>query len=95
MREYLPLSVKRLGNKIRHFHLRDGDSMFYYALPCGAGTIDWEGFLKAVKDTGFDGTLSFEMGGYTTVQETIKYIRESKEYIEKAMDAVGISLEGQ
>jgi sugar phosphate isomerase/epimerase len=92
MREYLPMSIRKLGSRIKHFHLRDGDSMFYYALPCGAGTIDWEGFIIAARDIGFNGTLSFEMGGYSNVQETIKYVRESKEHIEKVMAAAGVSL---
>jgi sugar phosphate isomerase/epimerase len=65
--------------------------MFYYALPCGAGTIDWEGFITAVRDIGFNGTLSFEMGGYSSIQETIKYVQESKEYIERLMSAAGIN----
>jgi sugar phosphate isomerase/epimerase len=93
MREYLPMSIRRLGSKIKHFHLRDGDSMFYYALPCGAGTIDWEGFIAAVRDIGFNGALSFEMGGYGNVQETVKYIRESKEHVEKAMTLAGVNWE--
>lgn len=86
-REFLPLSIKKLGNKIRHFHLRDGDGMFSYSLPCGAGVIDWEGVIKALKDIKFDGVLSFEMGGYADTEDTKKYIQESKEYIQRILDA--------
>lgn len=92
-REYLPMSIKKLGKKIKHFHMRDGDGMFSYSLPCGAGIVDWDGVLQALKDTGFDGTLSFEMGGYADTEDTRKYIQESKEYIEKALERVGMSVE--
>lgn len=92
-REFLPMSVRKLGKKIKHFHLRDGDAMFSYSLPCGAGVIDWEGLLKTIKDIGFDGTLSFEMGGYADTEDTRKYIQESKDYLTRIMDKVGIVLE--
>ncbi len=89
-REYLPMSIRKLGKRIKHFHMRDGDGMFSYSLPCGAGIIDWEGVMQALKDVGFDGTLSFEMGGYADTEDTRKYIMESKEYIERAMKLVGL-----
>lgn len=92
-REFLPMSIKKLGKKIRHFHMRDGDGMFSYSLPCGAGIIDWEGVLRALKDVGFEGTLSFEMGGYADTEDTKKYILESKEYIEKIMSQLDIAPE--
>lgn len=92
-REYLPISIRKLGKRIKHFHMRDGDGMFSYSLPTGMGVLDWESIFCALKDVGFDGTLSFEIGGYADREDTIKYISNAKKYIEEQLTLAGIVLE--
>jgi sugar phosphate isomerase/epimerase len=41
-REYLPLSVHKLKDKIFGIHARDGDALACYSLPPGQGVIDWD-----------------------------------------------------
>ena len=77
-REYLPWSVYKLGNRIRHVHLRDTDGMLCYTLPPGEGIIDWHGFVRALKEVNFDGYLSFEMGG---MLEPEKVVRRARDYM--------------
>lgn len=86
-REYIPWSVYKLGDKIRHVHLRDGDGLLCYSYPPGMGIIDWHGFIKALKDVGYDGFLSFELTGF---EEGEKYIREAKEYMERVLIEEGV-----
>ena len=86
-REYIPWSVYKLGDKIRHVHLRDGDGLLCYSYPPGMGIIDWHGFIKALKDVGYDGFLSFELTGF---EEGEKYIREAKEYMERVLTEEGV-----
>jgi len=86
-REYLPLSIRKLGKRLRHFHLRDGDGMINYGLPCGTGIIDWQDFFETLKEIGFDGFLSFEITGFEDIK---KYVTDSKEYIEKQMRLAGV-----
>lgn len=81
-REYLPWSIYKLGNKIRHVHLRDGDGMLCYSLPPGMGIIDWNGVVRALKEVGYEGYLSFELTGY---KEPVKYIRQAKAYMENIL----------
>lgn len=77
-REYLPWSVYKLNARIRHVHLRDGDGMLCYNLAPGQGIIDWKGFVQALKDVGFDGYLSFELGGMLDPE---RIVREGREYM--------------
>lgn len=70
-REYLPWSVYKLGSRIRHVHLRDGDGMLCYNLAPGQGIIDWHGFVRALKEVGYDGYLSFELGGMLEPQRVV------------------------
>lgn len=86
-REYLPWSVYKLGKKIRHVHLRDGDGMLCYSYPPGMGIIDWNGFVKALLDIGYDGFLSFELAGF---EESDKYIKAAKEYMERILKEEGV-----
>lgn len=77
-REYLPWSVYKLGEKIFHVHLRDADGLICYSYPLGQGVIDWNGFVRALKNVGFDGFLSMELGGLARPE---KYVKESLEYM--------------
>lgn len=81
-REYLPWSVYKLGDKIRHIHVRDGDGMLCYTYPPGMGIIDWNGFVKALLDIGYDGFLSLELAGLDNPE---KYVKEAKEYMERIL----------
>ena len=86
-REYLPWSVYKLEKRILHVHLRDGDGLLCYTLPPGRGVIDWNGFVRSLKEVGFDGFLSFELGGY---RRPVKYVGEAKVYMERILEEEGI-----
>jgi sugar phosphate isomerase/epimerase len=59
-------AVKRLGNKIKHVHMKDvigkpgrlGESFSFPLL--GDGIIDWKNFFKALREIEYDGFLSVE-----------------------------------
>ncbi len=54
-KELLPLSVEKLGKRIRYIHVADNDSRTNNHLVPGEGNIDWEEVLLALKRQGFDG----------------------------------------
>jgi len=58
-----------------------------YTLPPGRGVIDWNGFVRSLKEVGFDGFLSFELGGY---RRPVKYVGEAKVYMERILEEEGI-----
>ena len=77
-REYLPWSIYKLGDRIRHVHVRDGDGMLCYTLPPGQGIIDWHGLVRALDEVGYDGYLSFELGG---MLEPSRCVQEGYDYL--------------
>jgi sugar phosphate isomerase/epimerase len=81
-REYLPWSVYKLRGHIRHVHLRDHDGMLCSRLPPGMGIIDWNGFIRSLKEVGFKGTLSFELNNLSSPEENIL---TAKEYITRIL----------
>lgn len=81
-REYLPWSVYKLRERIFHVHLRDTDGMLCYNYPVGQGVIDWNGFVRALKEVGFNGFLSMELGGLANPK---KYVKESLDYMRRIL----------
>ncbi|MGI9863004.1 sugar phosphate isomerase/epimerase family protein [Moorella naiadis] len=81
-REYIPISIKKLGNKIFHMHVRDSDSLVTHQLPIGQGVLDWYAILGALKQVGYHGFLSIELGSYT---DPVRWLVESKNYLERVL----------
>lgn len=78
-REYLPMSIAKLGGRIAHVHLRDADGLINYGVPVGQGIIDWPGVVGALKAVGYDGFLSLEYAGF---ENYLDVARESKRYLD-------------
>jgi sugar phosphate isomerase/epimerase len=87
-REYLPMSIAKLGDRIRHVHVRDADGNTNYNLPPGRGIIDWHGVITALQGVGYDGFLSLEMGQY---KEPERYAAEARQSLERVLDEVGVA----
>jgi sugar phosphate isomerase/epimerase len=54
--------IAAYGRRLRHAHLHDnkGGAADLH-LPLGAGTIDIEGHVRALKQCGYDGTITLEV----------------------------------
>lgn len=55
------VSVYRLGKHIAHCHVSDNDAVTNVHWRPGMGKIDWTQMFQALKDVGFDGTVSVEL----------------------------------
>jgi sugar phosphate isomerase/epimerase len=60
-KELLPLSVEKLGRRIRYVHVADNDGLVNRHLVPGAGNIDWEELFLALKRQGFDGYYAVDL----------------------------------
>jgi len=52
--------LERYGSRLRHVHLSDNKGRGDDHLAIGAGTISWKTELRALKATGYDGTITLE-----------------------------------
>ncbi len=69
------IAVKNLGRYIVHTHAKDGKQLpegGYIELPLGQGDVNFDLYLPALKETGFDGFLTVEREAGDTPEEDIK-----------------------
>jgi len=53
--------LRRFAGRIAHIHLNDNDGRRDLHLPAGCGLIDWDRVAKALREIGYDGTLTIEV----------------------------------
>ncbi|MBQ3078760.1 MAG: sugar phosphate isomerase/epimerase [Clostridia bacterium] len=53
-------SLLQVGERIETFHIHDNDGIDDQHIAPYTGRLDWDRFIKGVKEIGFKGTLSFE-----------------------------------
>ena len=82
-REYLPMSIHKLGKKLVNMHTRDGDGLVCYHQIPGYGIIDWQSLVTALKKIGYNGFLDLETDFYG--EDTDKILKGSKVYLENLL----------
>ncbi len=82
-KELLPLSVEKLGKRIRYVHVADNDGLTNHHLQPGAGNIDWEEVFLALKRQGFDGCFAVDLENMPDLEQ--KFI-ESKRFLERCTE---------
>lgn len=81
-REILPLSVEKLGERIRYVHVADNDGRDNNHNIPGDGTVDWEQLLLALKKHNFSGYFLIDVRSRSKEKMDKDYV-ESKQFLEK------------
>ncbi|QQA41470.1 sugar phosphate isomerase/epimerase family protein [Pelagovum pacificum] len=68
--------VYRLGDRLKHIHLSDSDRD-----PPGSGVVDFPSLIEALKETGYDGYLTMEIGFNRRSVEPDDMARRSLSYL--------------
>ena len=87
-RDYIA-AVHALGRRIRHIHYSDSDlqsSELHFA--AGEGRMDLKGLLQALKEIGFQGTLTLDLYGHPT---PIRAAQSVAPHLRKACEFLGIA----
>ena len=95
------VAVYRLGERVFHCHFSDNDALTNAHWRPGMGKIDWRAMLKALRDIGYDGTLSIELEDVPDVANSQRAagplfddeMRLSREYLLQASEGLGIRWE--
>jgi len=75
--------LAHFGKRLAHVHLHDNNGGFAdLHLPLGAGRIDYKTHLRALKDAGYDGTITLEV---FTPDRT--YLKVSRDLLRKTWDS--------
>jgi sugar phosphate isomerase/epimerase len=74
--------IQRYGYRIGHIHANDNFGKEDNHLPIGAGIIDFERIIKALKETSYDETMTIEV-----FSKDRDYLRMSKEKLKKIWES--------
>jgi len=66
--------IKRFGHRIEHIHASDNSGKGDEHLPVGAGTVKWPKVLDALRQAGYDSTVTFEI--FTPDPDYLRISRE-------------------
>jgi sugar phosphate isomerase/epimerase len=92
------LAIRELAQRVFHCHFSDNDALTNAHWRPGCGKIDWRAVLEALRDVGYDGTLSIELedvpGVATSRQESTAALdeeyRASRHYLQFCSEGLGI-----
>lgn len=96
--EFPQRTIYELRGRVWHAHFSDNDTFTNVHWRPGKGKVDWYAVLKALKDTGFDGEISFELEdvpgagvpGKPCTQRMEYELKESVHYITRIGEELGI-----
>jgi sugar phosphate isomerase/epimerase len=85
-----PAEVARLAGRIAHVHLSDCNGQIHGDLPPGRGVVPIADYLAAIRDTGFDRTVSIELEYSPEPDRIVEWVREAYEKTAAMMAELGV-----
>ncbi|MCW5981347.1 MAG: sugar phosphate isomerase/epimerase [Bryobacteraceae bacterium] len=85
-----PEEIQSLKGRIAHVHFSDCDGKMHGDLPPGRGVVNFPPYLEALRDTGFDGTVSIELEYSPEPDKIVEWVAEAYRETDKLMQAAGI-----
>jgi sugar phosphate isomerase/epimerase len=84
-------AIAEMKGRIAHIHFSDCDGKVHGDLPPGRGVVDFLPYLKAIKQTGFDGTLSIELEYSPEPEKIVEWVTEAYTQTDRLMREAGIA----
>lgn len=84
-----PGEVARLKGLIGHVHLSDCDGKVHGDLPPGRGVVPIDEYVAAIRDTGFDRTVSIELEYSPEPDRIVEWVTEAYEKTAEILDRLG------
>jgi sugar phosphate isomerase/epimerase len=85
-----PDEVEKLAGRIAHVHLSDCDGKKHGDLPPGRGVVNFQPYLQALQNAGFDGTVSIELEYSPEPDKIVDWVREAYQSTNTIMSSLGI-----
>lgn len=82
--------VALLRDRIAHVHLSDCDGMVHGDLPPGRGCTPVEDYLRAIRDTGYDGVVSLELEYSPEPDRIVDWVDEAYRETAAIMQRIGV-----
>lgn len=84
-----PAEIARLKGRIAHVHLSDCNGETHGDLPPGRGVTPIADYLAAIRDTGFDRTVSIELEYSPEPDRIVEWVEEAYEKTDEIMRSLG------
>jgi sugar phosphate isomerase/epimerase len=85
-----PEELRRLKGKAIHVHISDCDGKKHGDLPPGRGVVNFEPYLREIKDLGMDGTISIELEYSPEPDKIEQWVAEAYRETDRRMREVGL-----
>ena len=82
--------VKELTGLIGHLHLSDCDGKVHGDLPAGMGVTPIGEYLAAIRDTGYDGTVSIELEYSPDPEKIVEWAQQAYDGTAAIMSEIGV-----
>ena len=82
--------LPKLAGHIAHVHLSDCDGKRHGDLPPGRGTVNFPPYLKALADSGFNGSVSIELEYSPEPDRIVEWVSEAYRATDQMMQQLGI-----
>jgi len=82
--------VKELTGLIGHIHLSDCDGKVHGDLPAGLGVTPIKEYLAAIRDTGYDGTVSIELEYSPDPDKIVEWTQQAYDGTAAIMHELGV-----
>ena len=82
--------IERLKGRIAHVHFSDCDGKKHGDLPPGRGVVNFPPYLQALKEVGFDGTVSIELEYSPEPGKIVDWVREAYRETARLMSDAGV-----
>ncbi len=83
-------AIGGMKGRIGHIHFSDCDGKVHGDLPPGRGVVNFLPYLKAIKQTGFDGTLSIELEYSPEPAKIVDWVTEAYTATDRLMREAGL-----
>ncbi len=84
-------AIAGMKGRIAHIHFSDCDGKVHGDLPPGRGVVNFLPYLEAIRQTGFDGTLSIELEYSPEPDKIVEWVTEAYTATDRLMREAGVS----
>lgn len=85
-----PAALEALRGKATHVHISDCDGKVHGDLPPGRGVVKFAPYLQAIKELGFDGSVSIELEYSPDPAKIVEWVTEAYTATDELMQQVGL-----
>ncbi len=85
-----PDELRRLKGRAGHVHISDCDGKVHGDLPPGRGVVDFEPYLREIRDLAIDGAISIELEFAPDPDQIVAWVEEAYQATDRLLAPLGL-----